>query len=82
MMDNARGIWHSILAEPLGRSSLAMEGYTTKKVTALISLAGSQVGEMRDVCAFFSVDDEYRVLLPFIEDGLGCNCKAVRIDRT
>jgi len=36
-----------------------------------ISLAGSQLGDVRHVCAFFTNDDEeYRVLLPFIREGL------------
>jgi hypothetical protein len=36
-----------------------------KKTEALISLAGSQLGDVRHVCAFFNNDDEeYRVLLP------------------
>jgi hypothetical protein len=38
-----------------------------KKSTAPISLAGSQFGDIRHVCAFFnSDDDEYRVLLPLL----------------
>jgi hypothetical protein len=45
-----------------------------------ISLAGSQLGEVRHVCAFFSNDDEeYRVLLPFIREGLSCGDKAVHV---
>ncbi len=45
-----------------------------------ISLAGSRLGEIRHVCAFFySEDDEYRVLLPFIKDGIECGDKAVHI---
>jgi len=45
-----------------------------------ISLAGSQLGEVRHVCAFFSNDDEeYRVLLPFIREGLSCGDKAVQV---
>ncbi len=44
-----------------------------------ISLAGSQLGEVRHVCAFFANDDEeYRVLLPFIREGLSCGDKAVQ----
>ena len=40
-----------------------------KKATAPISVAGSQLGEVRHVCAFFNSDDEeYRVLLPFIKE--------------
>jgi hypothetical protein len=45
-----------------------------------ISLAGSQLGTVRHVCAFFSNDDEeYRVLLPFIKDGLECGDKAIHV---
>ncbi|MGA3091011.1 MAG: MEDS domain-containing protein [Terriglobales bacterium] len=51
-----------------------------KKSAAPISLAGSQLGEVRHVCAFFnSDDDEYRVLLPFIKDGIECGDKAVHV---
>ena len=51
-----------------------------KKTTAPISLAGSQLGEVRHVCAFFNSDDEeYRVLLPFIRDGFECGDKAVHV---
>jgi hypothetical protein len=47
---------------------------------APISLAGSQLCESRHVCAFFSTDDEeYRVLLPFIKDGLERGDKAVHV---
>lgn len=45
-----------------------------------ISLAGSQLGEIRHVCAFFNTDEEeYRVLLPFIKDGFECGDKAVHV---
>jgi hypothetical protein len=45
-----------------------------------ISLAGSQLGAVRHVCAFFASDDEeYRVLLPFIREGLSCGDKAVNV---
>lgn len=48
--------------------------------TAPIPFAGSQLDEARHVCAFFNDDDEaYRVLLPFIRDGFGCNHKAVHV---
>src|SRR5713226_8369511 len=41
-----------------------------RKISASISLAGSQLGQTRHVCAFFNSDEEeYRVLLPFIKDG-------------
>ncbi len=51
-----------------------------KMGSAPISLAGSQLGEMRHVCAFFNNDEEeYRILLPFIEDGLKSGDKAVHV---
>jgi hypothetical protein len=51
-----------------------------KMATAPISLAGSQLAETRHVCAFFNSDDEeYRVLLPFIKDGLECGDKEVHV---
>ena len=50
------------------------------KTTAPIPFAGSQLGEVRHVCAFFnSADEEYRVLLPFIKDGFECGHKAVHV---
>ena len=51
-----------------------------KSVPAPISLAGSQLSETRHVCAFFDNDEEeYRVLLPFIKDGLKSGDKAVHV---
>ena len=51
-----------------------------KKTVAPISLAGSQLGDVRHVCAFFNSDDEeYRTLLPFIKDGFECGDKAVHV---
>ena len=51
-----------------------------KSVPAPISLAGSHLGETRHVCAFFNSDEEeYRVLLPFIKDGLESGDKAVHV---
>jgi DcmR-like sensory protein len=48
--------------------------------TAAIPFAGSQLGEVRHVCAFFnSADEEYRVLLPFIKGGFECGDKAVHV---
>jgi hypothetical protein len=45
-----------------------------------ISLAGSQLGKARHVCAFFnSRDDEYDVTLPFINDGFTSGDKAIHI---
>jgi hypothetical protein len=51
-----------------------------KSAAAPISLAGSQLGETRHVCAFFNSDEEeYRVLLPFIKDGFKSGDKAVHV---
>jgi FixJ family two-component response regulator len=46
-----------------------------KSVSSPISLAGSQLNETRHVCAFFNNDEEeYRIRLPFIKDGLREYC--------
>jgi hypothetical protein len=51
-----------------------------KTVANQIPFAGSQLGEIRHVCAFFNSDDEeYRVLLPFIRDGFECGDKAIHV---
>jgi hypothetical protein len=51
-----------------------------KRVTAPIPFAGSQLGEARHVCAFFNgLEEEYRVLLPFIKHGFECGDKAVHV---
>lgn len=51
-----------------------------KKITAPIPFASSELAETRHVCAFFNNDDEeYRVLLPFIRDGLQCGHKAIHV---
>lgn len=51
-----------------------------KKAPAPIPFAGSQLGDVRHVCAFFnSEEEEYRVLLPFIKDGFECGDKAVHV---
>lgn len=51
-----------------------------KKITAPIPFAGSHIDQTRHVCAFFnSLDEEYRVLLPFIKDGFQCGHKAIHI---
>lgn len=50
---------------------------TTKRP---IAFAGSELRETRHVCAFFNSDEEeYRVLLPFIHDGITCGDKAVHV---
>jgi len=51
-----------------------------KKTTAPIPFAGSHLDQTRHVCAFFNNDDEeYRVVLPFIRDGLQCGHKAIHV---
>ncbi len=51
-----------------------------KSATAPISIAGSHLVETRHVCAFFNNDEEeYRILLPFIKDGMKCGDKAVHV---
>ncbi|HVM82873.1 MAG TPA: MEDS domain-containing protein [Candidatus Binatia bacterium] len=45
-----------------------------------IPFAGSQLGRVRHVCAFFNSDEEeYRVLLPFIKGGFDRGDKAVHV---
>jgi len=51
-----------------------------KKTPAPIPFAGSRLDRVRHVCAFFnSMDEEYRVLLPFIKEGLDGGEKAVHV---
>jgi MEDS: MEthanogen/methylotroph, DcmR Sensory domain len=51
-----------------------------KTAAAPIPFAGSQLDEVRHVCAFFSSDDEkYRVLLQFIKGGFACGDRAVHV---
>jgi hypothetical protein len=62
------------------RSDFQREDLQMNKPSHPLSLAGSQLGEVRHVCAFFANDDEeYRVLLPFIREGLACGDKAVQV---
>ncbi len=50
------------------------------KTTPPIRFADTELAEWRHVCAFFnSRDEEYRVLMPFIRDGLERGEKAVHI---
>ncbi len=49
-----------------------------KKSTEPISLASSQLDDVHHVCAFFN-NEEYRVLLPFIKDGIERGDKAIHI---
>lgn len=47
---------------------------------ANVVLAGSELGDARHVCAFFnSVDEEYRVLLPFMKEGIEQGEKAIHV---
>src|SRR5580704_5495633 len=65
---------------PVSRATIIRQVYAMKKTVAPISLAGSQLGDVRHVCAFFNSDDEeYRVLLPFIKDGFERGDKAVHV---
>ena len=51
-----------------------------KKTAVPIPFAGSQLSTSRHVCAFFnSVEESYRVLLPFIQGGFECGDKAVHV---
>lgn len=51
----------------------------TAAVTPM-SLAGSVVHDTRHICAFFNdADEEYRVLLPFINEGFARGDKAVHV---
>jgi hypothetical protein len=51
----------------------------TAPVTPM-SLAGSVVHDTRHICAFFNdEDEEYRVLLPFINEGLAIGDKAIHV---
>ncbi|ABF39847.1 conserved hypothetical protein [Candidatus Koribacter versatilis Ellin345] len=51
-----------------------------KRPVPPISIAGSQLGDVRHICAFFnSEEEEYRVLLPFIQDGFRCGDKAIHV---
>jgi MEDS: MEthanogen/methylotroph, DcmR Sensory domain len=50
------------------------------RTVAPISFGGSDLGEVRHICAFFNGDEEkYRVLLPFIKDGFACGDRAVHV---
>jgi hypothetical protein len=51
-----------------------------KAASEPIPFAGSQLGATRHVCAFFrNADEEYRVLLPFIQDGFESGDRAFHI---
>ena len=57
-----------------------VRGEASSETDQPIRLAGSVLGAKRHVCAFFhSPDEEYRVLLPFIKEGLDRGEKAFHI---
>jgi len=75
------GVAHSSVGMMRGATAEASgEELTMKTISAPISLAGSQLGKTRHVCAFFNSDEEeYRVLLPFIKDGFERGDKAIHV---
>src|ERR1700719_1578777 len=72
--------WLILLWEMTRGATAEALGPAMRKISTPISLAGSQLGQTRHVCAFFNSDEEeYRVLLPFIKDGFECGHKAVHV---
>ena len=68
------------IARKLLHSNKTSEELTMKKVATPIPFAGSELSDLRHVCAFFRSDEEeYNVLLPFIKDGFVCGDKAVHV---
>jgi hypothetical protein len=52
----------------------------SNKAEQPIRFAGSELGEKRHICAFFdSSDEEYRVMLPFIKEGIDRGEKAFHV---
>jgi len=61
-------------------SANTLEELHMQRNTSPISLAGSQLNEVRHVCAFFTNDEEeYRVMLSFIREGLSRGDKSVQV---
>jgi hypothetical protein len=49
-------------------------------VGAPIHIAGSELGQVRHICAFFhNREEEYRTLLPFIKDGFACGDRGFHV---
>src|ERR1700719_2753322 len=72
--------WLILLWEMTRGATAEALGTAMRKISAPISLAGSQLGQTRHVCAFFNSDEEeYRVLLPFIKDGFERGDKAIHV---
>ena len=68
--------------EPVKRDptddKVSFRGKPPRESSRPIRLGGSVLGPPRHICAFFnSHDEEYRVLLPFIKDGLEAGEKVV-----
>jgi hypothetical protein len=64
----------------LTSDSFSIDGKDPGRAARPICLGGADLGPHRHVCAFFSSrDEEYRVLLPFIKDGVDAGDKAVHI---
>lgn len=51
-----------------------------KSLKSSVSIAGSELGAARHICAFFhNPDEEYRTLLPFIKAGFECGDRAFHV---
>ena len=65
--------------DPIKDSDLTRDRHSAESREP-IRLAGAALGEYRHVCAFFNnPDEEYRVLLPFIKEGLARGEKAFHV---
>lgn len=65
---------------PASSSPLQTKEFTMNGPAAPVPCAGSQLLESRHVCAFFhDLDEEYRVLLPFIRDGFARGDRAFHV---
>src|SRR5205809_6004693 len=66
--------------ESQGQAKAEYRGGATADPEQPIRFAGSTLGARRHVCAFFySADEEYRVLLPFIKEGFDRGEKAFHV---
>jgi hypothetical protein len=76
-----RFLLHLLPEQKIARSSITCVRQDMQiRARQPIRLAGSPIGGVRHVCAFFANDDEeYRVLLPFIQEGLSCGDKAIHV---
>jgi hypothetical protein len=64
----------------LARSQLAQPERPMGTISKRVRLAGADFGGHRHACAFFQTkDEEYRLLLPFVKDGLERNSKSYHI---